>query len=270
MKGKKIVLGAVFLAGFGLSTAMILPPAQAESTLVQVNGEKVTNKDLDMALSGLNEGQREMFLNDPNNRHKILENVINRELLAQKAMAMKLDQTQEFKDFMDTYRKQILMNLVIQKEILPQLTSSAIKRYYELNRDKFSTSRVHVQHILLSTPGEAMKILNMARRPGVDFQELAEKYSKDPSARNNRGELGFIGHGVVDPDFADAAFSANPGEIVGPIHTVYGYHVIKVIEKKAGHSLGFGEVEMQAKAGLERVLLSNYLTKLRDNSTIQK
>ncbi len=106
--------------------------------------------------------------------------------------------------------------------------------------DKRSGENVIVKasHILIqfdnnkdSAKKEALSILKEAKS-GKDFAELARKYSKDPGSAQKGGDLGYFGKGRMVKEFEDACFKANPGEIVGPVETQFGYHIIKVFEKK--------------------------------------
>ncbi len=98
---------------------------------------------------------------------------------------------------------------------------------------------VKASHILLkfgvnkdSTKAEADRIMARAKG-GEDFAELARKYSGDPGSASKGGDVGYFGKGTMVKPFEDAAFSAKPGSIVGPVETEYGYHIIKVVDKKS-------------------------------------
>ena len=115
---------------------------------------------------------------------------------------------------------------------------------------------------------EEREYLAMAKAPSADFQKLAEEYSRAPEAKNDRGELGFIGRDRFVAEFTDPAFAAKEGSIIGPIHTVYGYHVIKVIEKRPGKPLEFNEVEIRARELLRAELTREYASSLRKQAQV--
>jgi parvulin-like peptidyl-prolyl isomerase len=255
-----------------VSTSVLLATSGVMAKdIAKVNGRPVTDKDMNMALAGLNEGQRRNFLGDSWVRRDVLEGVINREILAQEGEKLRLDQEPEFNEMISTFRKQALATRLLEKKLSSQLNRSALKKYYDLHKDKFSTDQVHVQQILLADESEAKKIFDQVSNPAskVNFQDLAEKLSKDPQAKNNRGDLGFITQDRFDPDFTQAVFSAKEGEIVGPIRTSYGYHVVKILEKKIGKPLEFDEVELRVADALRQQLIKNYLNSLRKESKIQ-
>lgn len=255
------------LIGLSLAVMSVTLISEAKE-LAKVNGRSITERDLALSLNTLNDGQRETLLKDNNSRRQILANVIDREILAQEAEKLKLDQEPEFKEAVEQVRKQMLMNRLLEKKIATQLSRNEVKKYYELHKDRYSSNQVRVQQILVSDENEAKKMLEMAKDPKNDFQNLAEKYSKDPNAKNNRGDLGFIGHDKVVPEFADAAFQAKEGEITGPIRTAYGYHIIKVIKKLYGKPLEFDEVELRVADTLRQNLIRNFVDSLKPQNKV--
>jgi len=108
------------------------------------------------------------------------------------------------------------------------------------------------------------------KKPGVDFQKVAEARSKDPSAKNTRGDVGFFSRTMFDQAFTDAAFGASAGDIVGPIKTAFGWHIIKVVDRKVGKVLDFAEVEQRVRADLQRELLKEYVLDLRKKAKIKE
>lgn len=237
--------------------------------LANVNGRVITDRDLQMALGGINETQRITLLKDPNSKRQILNGLIDQELLVQEAEKQKLDQDAEFKDAMNAFKKQFLANRLITKHLAPQLTEKSAKKYYDAHKQRFSTEQVHVQHILLSTVDQAKEMIKKAKEANSDFMELAEKNSKDPSAKNNRGDLGFITRDRFVPEFTEAAFNGSEGEIVGPIKTAFGFHVIKIIQKKPGKPLEFDEVELRVQNELRQDLTQVYVSKLRQQAKVK-
>ena len=112
-------------------------------------------------------------------------------------------------------------------------------------------------------------MIEKASKPDADFQALAEKNSKDPSAKSNRGDLGFFGRDRMVKEFTDAAFNAKVGSIVGPVKTTYGYHVIKVIERKSGKVMPFEDVEMRVRTDYRQQLVKNIVAEYKKSAKIQ-
>ena len=239
------------------------------AVIATVNQKQLTDQDLKVALGQFSEGQRNNILKDPTNRRQILLSMIDQELLNQEADRQKLGEEESIKLAVESFRRQQMVARLLEKNLASRVTQAAAKKFYDQNKLLFNSDQVRAQHILVSTDTEAREILTKLKDPKADFQKLAEKQSRDPSAKNNRGELGFFTRDQLDPEFTKAAFAAKAGEIVGPVKTVYGYHVIKVLEKKAGKTLPFEEAEMKATGMLRQKLGQEYLAKLREQSKIQ-
>lgn len=238
--------------------------------LAKVNGRALSDSDLRAALGGMNEGQRESVLHDANSRRGLLIQLIDQEILIQEGEKAKLDQDKEYQQALAAFRRQYLAGRVLERNLAPKLTDKAARKYYEGHKSRYSTDRVHVHHILAPDEPTARELLKQAKAQGADFQELAEQKSRDPSAKNNRGDLGMISwdSGFVE-EFKTAAFRGAEGEIVGPVKTAFGYHLVKIVEKKLGKILGYDEVELRVRRDLELDLTQTFIGKLKQQAKIQ-
>jgi peptidyl-prolyl cis-trans isomerase D len=136
------------------------------------------------------------------------------------------------------------------KVVVPE---SDVRRAYEDNIEQYSTpEQIRASHILLKTEGKddatvKAKIEDILKqaRAGADFGELAKKYSEDESNAKNGGDLDFFGHGKMVPEFDAVAFSMQPGQISDVVKTQFGYHIIKLTDKKPGTTRPFAELRQQ-------------------------
>jgi peptidyl-prolyl cis-trans isomerase D len=128
-----------------------------------------------------------------------------------------------------------------------------VKRAYDENIEQYSTpEQIRASHILLKTEGKddaAVKariedILKQAKG-GADFGELAKKYSEDESNAKTGGDLDYFGHGKMVPEFDAVAFTLQPGQISDVVKTQFGYHIIKLTDKKPGTTRPFAELRQQ-------------------------
>ncbi|MBS3995647.1 MAG: peptidylprolyl isomerase [Alkaliphilus sp.] len=126
----------------------------------------------------------------------------------------------------DLYMNKFYENL--SKEL--NLSEEKLKEYYEQNKEEYRNIQVKASHILVDKEEEAKDILNKIQA-GQDFSELAKEFSKDPGSAPQGGDLGFFSKDMMVPEFDEAAFNLQPGEISEPIKTTYGYHIIKVFDK---------------------------------------
>ena len=135
-----------------------------------------------------------------------------------------------------------------------------VQRYYEQNIEQFSTpEQVKASHVLIkvgegkddaAAKKEAEDVLAQAKA-GKDFAELARTHSQDESNAKNGGDLGFFGRGAMVKEFEETAFSLEPGQLSNVVKTQFGYHVIKVTEKKAAETRPFEQVKGQIEDQLK-------------------
>ena len=251
-----------------VTSALLVNTAHA-ATVASVNGKAITDEDLNQLVATLPQHQRDNMLKEPMLRNQLIQNLIDQELMVQDATARKVEGTKEYKDALTNFRKQALVNILVEKQLSPKVNDAAVKAYFAKNKVRYSGDQVHAQHILLATEAEAQAVLAEAKKAGMDFQKLAEVRSKDPSAKNNRGDLGFFAREQYDPGFVDAAFGAKVGEIVGPVKSAFGYHVIKVIDRKVGKTPDFAEVETRVRNDAQRDVLQAYVNDLRRKAKIK-
>lgn len=185
-------------------------------------GVHVTEKDVDAAIAGV---KTKLNLTD----EQLTEALKKQNLTPQ--------------TFREQWRKQLLANRLMGTQVQGQIavTEDEIKKYYEENNGKLeSTSQVRIAHILIpvSSPDDEEKAQKLASevaklaKSGKDFGELAKEYSKDPSSAQKGGDLGYFKKGELAEQLQKAVEDTPPGEIVGPVKSLEGYHIIKVIDKK--------------------------------------
>ncbi len=140
------------------------------------------------------------------------------------------------KNFENAIKPDVKQSLTVQKvtSLVANVTESDVKNYYESHKteieDKYD--EVKAAHILVSTQATANKILNLIKSKKITFSKAAEKYSKDTASATNGGELEWFTRSQMVPQFSNAAFNAKVGQIVGPIQTQYGWHLIDVEGKR--------------------------------------
>jgi foldase protein PrsA len=139
--------------------------------------------------------------------------------------------------------------LILKKAVAPQvkISDADVKAFYDKNHAQFDKpEQVRARHILVADQNKAKDIL-AALKSGGKWDALAKQYSTDPSTKDKGGELGFFGRGQMVPQFQDAAFGAKVGQIVGPVKSPFGYHVIQVEEKKPATKATYASVEKQIR-----------------------
>ena len=185
-------------------------------------------------------------------------------------------------------RKDIIINNLVVKEIVPKVTvtDDEAKKFYDENKEKLfkRPEQIRASHILCgvdpkATKEEKEKAKEKAEKllkeikAGKDFAELAKANSTCPSSVKG-GDLGFFGKGQMVPAFESAAFALKPGEVSNVVETQFGYHIIKVTEKKDAGSASFDEVKARIVDYLKNMKTQKgvleYIAKLKEKAKIEK
>jgi foldase protein PrsA len=165
-------------------------------------------------------------------------------------------------------------NLVLEKAVAPQVhvTDADVKAYFDKNHALFDKpEQVRARHILVADEKTAQTVLGKVKSGG-SWDALAKQYSTDPSTKDKGGELGFFGKGQMVPQFQDAAFNAKVGQVVGPVKSPFGYHIIQVEEKKPPQKATFASTKDQIHQQLvqqqEQQQVPAFLQQLRSQAKI--
>ncbi|PAB57639.1 peptidylprolyl isomerase [Anaeromicrobium sediminis] len=148
------------------------------------------------------------------------------------------------------------------------LDDEKLKKYYDENSATYNIEQVRARHILVSEEDKAKEILEKLKA-GEDFAALATEFSKDPGSATKGGDLGFFPKGVMVPEFEQTAFSLKPGEISDLVKTQFGYHIIKVEEKK-NEVIKFEDVKEEIKSKLTDESIVNKLESLKKEYKVEK
>jgi foldase protein PrsA len=167
----------------------------------------------------------------------------------------------------DVLKEDLKNYLTIRKLLEPQIeiTVEELQTYFEENKDAFGEAeQVKASHILVADETTA-KDIKQKLADGADFAELAKEYSTDEGTKESGGELGFFAKGTMVTEFDDVAFTLPVNEISDPVKTEYGYHIIKVEEKKEAKEANFDDSKEEIKETLiEQKLETEYSTWLED------
>ncbi|MFZ4588747.1 MAG: peptidylprolyl isomerase, partial [Terrimicrobiaceae bacterium] len=167
----------------------------------------------------------------------------------------------------------------------PDITEADAKKFYESNPKEFQQPEtVKASHILFMVDeGASEEVVNSKKAAaekaagraakGEDFTALAKELSEEPGAAETGGDLGFFPKDRMVPEFADAAFSQKVGEVGQPVKTQFGWHVIKVTDKRDAGEVPFAEVKDQIAAYLKntgrREAEQNVIKKLRESAKVE-
>ncbi|MDR3579737.1 MAG: peptidylprolyl isomerase [Oryzomonas sp.] len=190
------------------------------------------------------------------------------------------------KTFADSVRRDISIAYVVKTEIAPGISvrDEEVKKFYDQNPDKFrQEEQVRASHILIGVDAKAGPEAQKAARDkaeklraelvkGAAFATLAKENSTCPSSRQG-GDLGFFGKGKMVPPFEQAAFALKPGELSPVVESQFGYHIIKVVERKKAETITFSaaknKIEEYIKAQKTNLAIDVFVGELRKNAKVE-
>jgi peptidyl-prolyl cis-trans isomerase C len=160
---------------------------------------------------------------------------------------------------------------VLHKQLAPQITDVALHARYDAEMaGKPGEEEVHARHILVPDEATAKKIIEELNKGG-DFVALSKQYSKDPGAAQQGGDLGFFKKTEMVPEFADAAFTLQPGQIDPvPVHTQFGWHVIQVIERRSQPPASFEQASEELRQKMIQEGVQKAVTQARAEVKVEK
>ncbi len=174
----------------------------------------------------------------------LLDQMITQRAIVAAARAAGLERDAEVIARIRRAEEETLQQVLITRAVAAQVTEEALRaRYTREAAARPAEEEVRASHILVPTEAEARAALTEARRPNADFAAVARARSTGPGSREG-GDLGFFKRGDMIPEFAEAAFALRPGEISqNPVRTQFGWHVIRVTERRATPAPGFDEAK---------------------------
>ena len=265
------------LRGLALSAASCLAlallvgsPARADDAnpvLAKVNGVEIHQSDVTLAEEELAPSLAQM---DPaTKKENVLAFLIDMKIVAKAAEDKKIADQADFKKKLDFARNRLLMDNLLAAEGKAALTDDAMKKVYDDAAKQITGEQeVHARHILVPTEEEA-KAIKAELDKGADFAKLAKEKSKDPGAADG-GDLGFFTKEQMVPEFSAVAFKLEPGKISDPVKSQFGWHIIKVEEKRNRKAPDFAQVKPQIEQYVTRKAQSEYVAKLRETAKVER
>lgn len=258
-------------AAAGLTLAVALAasagPAAAK-VLAKVNGVEITDEDLAIAREDL-EARMPRELQGPARDKALLDNLIVAKVVAQKAEAEKVGATPDFARKLAYMRDKLLTESYLGKIAEKANTGDNIQKTYdEVAKSQKPEPEVHASHILVPTEEEAKKALERVKG-GEDFAKVATEVSKDPGSKG--GDLGWFTKDRMVPEFAEAAFKLEkPGDISAPVKSQFGWHIIKLEEKRTKEFPKLEQVRDQVVRYVMQKAEGDEVVKLRDAAKIER
>ena len=272
---KAALLGAAALAALAVvsgcsrnsSSAQSQPATANDPVVARVNGAEIRQSDIAMAeeelgaqLQGPPQQQREQLIG-------YLTDIL---LVAQAAEKQKLADSPEFKRRETLMRNKLLMGAMLQAHAKAAATDEEMHKVYdEAVKPMGAEEEVRARHILVETEDEA-KAIAQDVKGGADFAEVAKEKSKDPGSAKDGGDLGYFVKANMVPEFAEVAFKMYPGQVSNPIKTQFGWHIIKLEDRRSRQVPDFEQVRNQIESFVARRAQTEFVAQLRDAAKIER
>jgi peptidyl-prolyl cis-trans isomerase C len=260
LKGRVLLAAAVVAA---ISAGGFLSFAAAEekpgdTVVATVNGQPITESDLRFAENEL--GGEIANLPPEVKRRALAEYLIDNELFAKAAEEAKISATPEYEQQMRYLKRRVLRELYFDKTLKGKIGEDEAKKIYtEKIAQLKPEEEIEARHILVDSEEKA-KELHAKIVAGADFAQLAKENSTDTGSKDQGGVLGYFGHGQMVPEFEAAAFKLEKGQVSEPVHTNFGWHIIKVDDRRKKEPPSFAAVK-------DTILNSLVVRKAQDTAT---
>jgi peptidyl-prolyl cis-trans isomerase C len=268
---------ALGLAAAGLAAQTTRPPAAqgqapaaqpADKVLARVDGAPVT--EADVALAAEDPALSLPAMDEAQKRDIIVGYLVDLKIGAKAAETAKIGEGPEFARKLAYFRDKLLLDEYLDREVKKTVTPEASRKLYDDTVKNLKPEpEVRARHILVETEEEAKKALARVKG-GEDFGKVAGELSKDPGSKTEGGDLGFFTQERMVQPFAEAAFKLDAGQISEPVKSQFGWHVIKVEEKRTKPIPPFEEMKEQVEAYLTRKAQQDLVLALREKAKVER
>jgi peptidyl-prolyl cis-trans isomerase C len=261
MRKYLLLLGGFFLTMLFMQTNV---SAGDDSVVAKIGDKKITMLDFKRITGYFDAERQKMLETNPQLKETVLKQFVQSIVVADLAKQKGFDKNPDIKEQLQFFSDNFLANEYLKREIAQKVTVSDddLKTYYDTHKDEFKTPEmIKARHILVKVDSSASeddkkKAKEKAEmylkriKDGEDFAKLASEVSDDPGSKTKGGDLGFFPKGRMVKPFEDAAFALKPGEISGIVETQFGFHIIKVEDRKDSTLESFDAVKERLRQKL--------------------
>jgi peptidyl-prolyl cis-trans isomerase C len=266
-----------------IALAIANSPAAAQDNdpvVARVNGAEIRQSDVDAVEEEL--GSNLPAASPEARRDYVVGLIADTLLVAQAAEKRGTGDTAAFKRRIAFARNRLLSEILLDEEAKAATTDEALRKVYaEASKQMAEEMEVRARHILFrveddkdekaSAEAETKVKAVIARlKKGEDFAKLATELTEDPSGKENGGDLGYFTREQMVPEFSTAAFALEPGQISDPVKSAFGWHVLKVEDKRSRAAPEFDKVKDQIVTFVVRRAQGELIAKLRSEGKIER
>jgi peptidyl-prolyl cis-trans isomerase C len=258
------------LAGVSMFACLTGSPAMAQDNKVvaKIDGIEITEQEI--ALAGEDLGERIAQVPAPQRREYLIGYLSDLKIGARAAERAKIAELPEFTLRMNYFRQKVLMDEFISRQSRAAASTEAARKLYD---DTMKTMKpeeeVRARHILVEKEDEAKAALARVRK-GEDFAKVAAELSRDPGSGKDGGDLGYFTQDRMVPQFGAVAFKLKAGDVSEPVQTQFGWHVIKVEDKRSKPLPKFEEVKGEIETYLVRKAQQDIVMGLRGDLKLER
>jgi peptidyl-prolyl cis-trans isomerase C len=257
------------------TTSLVEKPVAAavtkDYTILKMGGEEIKNSEVTDIWKGLfPAGTAPDFNNfDENIRQNVLRGLVSERLIYAEAIKAGYDKNEEVKKRIADMQKQVVMQAFMEQKAKDLVTDDQLRAAYN---EKIAAGKgqeeVKARHILVSSEEDANKLYDQLKK-GADFEKLAKEKSADKGSGGNGGELGWFTKDKMVPEFANAAFKLKKGDISTPVKSEFGWHIIKLEDRRPVQMPTFDETKDTLRNELANKAVQNYVEALLKKADIK-
>lgn len=258
---------AAALAALSLVLLGSFTASADDAVVAKINGKAITDADLKLAEAEI--GPELGNLPPPTKRRVLVEYLIENQLLATAAEDNKLASGPQFEQRAQYWRRRALRDTYFDTSIKDAVKEADAKKIYDQQVSAIKpTEEIRAAHILVKEEAKAKELSEKISKGG-DFAALAKEFSIDPGSKDNGGDLGYFAKGQMVPQFEEAAFKLGKGEVSAPVQTQFGWHIIKVSDKRDRQPPAFDAVKDRLMASMVNQKAQEVVTNLRSKAQIE-
>ncbi|MBI1777322.1 MAG: peptidylprolyl isomerase [Proteobacteria bacterium] len=254
--------------GFAGAQSQVGKP-DADPVVAKVNGDPIYRSDLAGAAQQLPQQYQQM----PKDvlYPLLVDRLVDLKLIAAAGRTLKLQDDPQLKHRLVNFEDRLIQESYLTKEVQKQVTDDKLKqRYAKFVADNPGQEEVSARHILLQSEDEAKAVIAELKN-GADFAEVARKKSIDPSAKTGGGDLGYFTKDQMVPEFSEVAFKLAKGQTSEqPVKSSFGWHVIRVEDKRRSQPPSFEEAREELTSELSQQIITDVVKQLRDGAKLER
>ena len=242
--------------------------AQADKIVARVNGLAITEREVALATEDL--GERLAQIPEASKRDEVINYLVDLKLGAKAAGDAKMGDGPDFAARLAYNRDKVLLDAYLASEAKKAATPEAARKLFDDTLKSLTPEEeVNARHILVEEEAQAKAVVERLKK-GEDFAKVAGEISKDPGSGKEGGSLGWFSKERMVPEFAEAAFKLTKGQLSEPVKSQFGWHVIKLDDRRTKPAPDFASVKPQIDQYLERKAQQDIILALRDKAKVER